>query len=158
MMREESQRHATDNRKEVQDQLHKMNTQVTSGMSKSHESIQRQFAQSSKIIQDVTEKLTAIDKTNKQVLDFSAQLQNLQDILKNPKQRGVLGEYWLETLLSNVLPVDSYKMQYKLGEDEKTEKVLIADAAIFVRNQTIAIDAKFSLENFNRMIDRKSVV
>ena len=110
------------------------------------------YSFSSKIIQEVTEKLTTLDQTNKQVLDFSSQLKNLQGILQNPKQRGVLGEYWLETLLSNVLPPDAYKMQFQIGTDENTKAVLIADAVIFVRDQIIPIDAKFSLENFNRMM------
>ena len=55
--------------------------------------------QSQKIISEVTEKLTKLDETNKQVVNFSSQLQNLQDILKNPKQRGVIGEYYLEETL-----------------------------------------------------------
>jgi len=52
-------------------------------------------------------------------LDFSSQLQNLQNILKNPKQRGVLGEYWLETLLSNVLSKENYQMQYAMAKMKK---------------------------------------
>jgi DNA recombination protein RmuC len=87
------------------------------------------------------------------VLDFSSQLQNLQNILKNPKQRGVLGEYWLETLLRNVLATKDYAMQYHLGTDETTGKELIADAVIMIREQKIAIDAKFSLENYNRLME-----
>ncbi|MBU0613938.1 DNA recombination protein RmuC [Patescibacteria group bacterium] len=140
-------------RREVQQQLDRVNDQISRGLTHSQSSMQRQFEQTSKIIQDVTQRLTELDKTNKQVLDFSGQLQNLQNILKNPKQRGVLGEYWLETLLSNVLPNYSYKMQYAIGTDENNEKKLIADAAIFVRDQIIAIDAKFSLENYNRYIE-----
>ncbi|MDP2631723.1 MAG: DNA recombination protein RmuC [Candidatus Uhrbacteria bacterium] len=152
-MREEVIRSASDHRKEVQQQLDRLQDQMSKGMNQSHATIQRQFDQTSKIIQDVTGRLTELDKTNKQVLDFSGQLQNLQNILKNPKQRGVLGEYWLETLLGNVLPKDSYIMQHTLGIDEATGKSLIADAVIFVRNQKIPIDAKFSLENYNRMME-----
>ncbi|MCH8049524.1 DNA recombination protein RmuC [Patescibacteria group bacterium] len=122
-------------------------------MTQSHNSIQRQFDQTSRIIQDVTQRLTELDKTNKQVLDFSGQLKNLQNILKNPKQRGVLGEYWLETLLSNVLPKGSYHMHHQIGTDEQTGKSLIADAVIIIRDQMIVIDSKFSLENYNRMME-----
>jgi DNA recombination protein RmuC len=57
---------------------------------------QRQFGESRQIIQSVTERLTKLDETNRQVVDFTSQLQSLQDILKNPKQRGILGEYYLE--------------------------------------------------------------
>src|SRR3989338_2133610 len=76
------------------------------------ETMRSQFSESSKLIKEVTEGLTKLDETNRQVVSFADQLQNLQDILKNPKQRGILGEYYLETLLKNVLPPGNYKMQY----------------------------------------------
>ena len=133
-------------------------------LSETHRTNQEQFgqttrivqnisAQSAKLISDVTEKLTKLDETNKQVINFSAQLQNLQDILKNPKQRGVLGEYFLEETLKNVLPPNSYEMQYKLGRDEKTGKDLIVDAVVFVKDKVIPVDAKFSLENYERILN-----
>jgi len=133
-------------------------------LSETHRTNQEQFgqttrivqnitAQSAKLISDVTEKLTKLDETNKQVVNFSAQLQNLQDILKNPKQRGVLGEYFLEETLKNVLPPGSYQMQYKMGKDEKTGKDLIVDAVVFVKDKVIPIDAKFSLENYERILN-----
>jgi len=133
-------------------------------LSETHRTSQEQFGQTTKIVQnitaqsakliaDVTEKLTKLDETNKQVVNFSAQLQNLQDILKNPKQRGVLGEYFLEETLKNVLPPGSYEMQYKMGKDEKTGKDLIVDAVVFVKDKVIPIDAKFSLENYERILN-----
>lgn len=109
------------------------------------ESLQFQSQQSSKIIGEITEKLTRLDETNKQVISFTDQLKNLQDILKNPKQRGILGEYYLETLLRNVLPVGSYQMQYSFSDGD------IVDAAVFVKDKIIPIDSKFSLENYNRI-------
>ncbi len=140
-------------RKELQARLDRIDDQLDKKMQHSHTTMQEQFKQTSKIIEDVTTRLTTLDATNKQVLDFSSQLQNLQNILKNPKQRGVLGEYWLETLLRNVLPTSAYAVQYHLGVDEKTGKELIADAVIMIRDQKIAIDAKFSLENYNRLME-----
>lgn len=115
--------------------------------------IQNISSQSNKLIADVTEKLTKLDETNKQVVNFSAQLQSLQDILKNPKQRGVLGEYYLEETLKNVLPPKSYELQYKFGKDEKTDKDLIVDAVVFVKDKIVPIDAKFSLENYERLLN-----
>src|SRR3990167_6982026 len=53
-------------------------------------------------IKEIIEKVTKVDETGRQMVSFADQLQSLQDILKNPKQRGVLGEYYLETLLKNV--------------------------------------------------------
>lgn len=109
-----------------------------------------QSTETSRIVADITEKITRLDETNKQVVSFADQLKNLQDILKNPKQRGVLGEYYLETLLKNTMPPGSYEMQYKLGKSEDG-KDLIPDAVVFVKDKIIPIDSKFSLENYNRI-------
>ena len=111
--------------------------------------IQTQFGQSTKIVADVTEKLTKLDETNRQVVNFADQLQNLENTLKNPKHRGVLGEYYLETVLKNVLPPSSYQMQYKFDDGE------IVDAVVFVKDKVIPIDSKFSLENYNRIVEEK---
>jgi DNA recombination protein RmuC len=104
-----------------------------------------QSTETSRIIADITEKITRLDETNKQVVSFADQLKNLQDILKNPKQRGILGEYYLETLLKNVMPPGSYQMQYPFPDGT------IVDAVVFVKDKIIPIDSKFSLENYNRI-------
>ncbi len=106
-------------------------------------------SQSVKQITEITEKLSKLEETNKQVVGFSAQLQNLQDILKNPKQRGVLGEYFLEETLKNVLPPNSYRMQY--GFKDGT----IVDAAVFVKDKVVPIDSKFSLDNYEKILNSK---
>jgi DNA recombination protein RmuC len=111
--------------------------------------IQTQFGQSTKIITEVTERLTKLDETNKQVVGFATQLQNLENILQNPKQRGILGEYYLENVLKNVLPPGTYQMQYKFSDGE------IVDAAVFIKDKVLPIDSKFSLENYNRVIEEK---
>ncbi|KKW26521.1 MAG: hypothetical protein UY69_C0021G0013, partial [Parcubacteria group bacterium GW2011_GWF1_52_5] len=113
------------------------------------ENMHSQLKSSSDIVRDVTEKLTRLDETNKQVVSFADQLKSLQDILKNPKQRGILGEYYLETLLKNVLPVGSYQMQYPFADGT------IVDAVVFVRDKIIPIDSKFSLENYNRLVEER---
>ena len=117
-----------------------------------NESVRNQFSESAKLIREVTQGLTKLDETNKQVVSFTDQLQSLQDILKNPKQRGVLGEYYLETLLKNVLPPGSYQMQYAFPDGT------IVDAVVFVKEKIIPIDSKFSLENYNRIIEEKNEV
>ncbi len=114
------------------------------------ESARAQFGESAKLIREVTQGLTKLDETNRQVVSFADQLQSLQDILKNPKQRGVLGEYYLETLLKNVLPPGSFQMQYPFKDG------MIVDAAVFIKEKIIPIDSKFSLENYNRLTEEKN--
>jgi len=133
----------------LQQQINQISQELKGGLSESNKNQQFQFNESIKIIGDVRERLTKLDETNRQVVGFADQLKNLQDILKNPKQRGVLGEYMLETLLRNVLPPSSYQMQYEFKEGEKV------DAVVFFDKKIIPIDAKFSLENYNRLSESK---
>jgi len=133
----------------LQNQIQDLNRVLDNKLGESTRLMQNQFGHSIKIITDVTEKLTKLDETNRQVVNFADQLQNLQDILKNPKQRGILGEYYLETLLKNVLPPGNYRMQYAFANGE------IVDAAVFVKDKIIPIDSKFSLENYNKLSEAK---
>lgn len=137
----------TESRKELSQHLNTINDQMGRGLSESHRSMQTQFSQTSKLIEDVTSRLTTLDSTNKQVLDFSSQLQKMQDILKNPKQRGILGEFYLESLLGNTLPPESFQMQYAFPD------ATIADAVVFVNEKIVPIDSKFTLENYNRCVE-----
>ncbi|OHA57415.1 MAG: hypothetical protein A2114_00730 [Candidatus Vogelbacteria bacterium GWA1_51_14] len=137
----------------LQQQLQELTRTVDQKLTESskniHDSVQNQFRESAGIIRDVTERLTKLDETNRQVISFTDQLKSLQDILKNPKQRGVLGEYYLETLLKNVLPPGSYQMQYPFKDGT------IVDAVVFVKEKIIPIDSKFSLENYNRAVEER---
>jgi len=115
-----------------------------------NESVRAQLGESSRIVKEVTEGLTKLDETNRQVVSFADQLQHLQDILKNPKQRGVLGEYYLETVLKNVLPPGRFQMQYKFEDGE------IVDAVVFLeKGKFLPVDSKFSLENYNKVIEAR---
>lgn len=110
-------------------------------------SLQKQLSESAKIITDVTQRLAKLDETNKRVVDVADELKTLQNVLQNPKQRGVFGEFYLESVLENVLPVGQYQMQYKFKDGE------VVDAVIFLeKGQVLPVDSKFSLENYNRMV------
>lgn len=137
----------------VMNQINDLSRTVDAKLGESSKHLQETFLSQSnnsvRIIQDITEKLTRLDETNKQVVGFADQLQSLQDILKNPKQRGILGEYYLETLLKNVLPPGSYEMQYPFSDGT------IVDAIVRVKDKIIPIDSKFSLENYNRLAEAR---
>lgn len=116
-------------------------------------SLQKQFSESSKIIAEVTQNLTELKESNKQVMGITDELKTLQNVLQNPKQRGVLGEYYLDQVLKNVLPPERYKLQHKLGKDDQGRD-LIADAVITLdKGKMLPVDSKFSLENYNRLIE-----
>ena len=123
--------------------------QLTEQLGNSNKQMTAQFQASAKIIRDVTEKLTELDRTNKNVGDIASELKSLQNVLQNPKQRGVIGEYYLEQILKNTLPPGTYELQHKMGEG------MVVDAVIKLDDKILPIDSKFSLENYNRLLEAK---
>ncbi len=111
-----------------------------------HETMRSQLGESSRLIKEITEEITSVKEIGRETGKFAEQLKNLQDILKNPKQRGILGEYYLETVLKNVLPPGMFEMQYGFPNGE------IVDAVVFIDKKIVPIDSKFSLDNYNRYI------
>lgn len=124
--------------------------QLTDQLGTSNKQMAAQFQSSAKIIADVTQKLTELDKTNKSVGDVAAELKTLQNVLQNPKQRGVLGEYYLEQILKDMLPPGTFQLQYKISEGS------VVDAVVKLDDKILPIDSKFSLENYNRLVEAKA--
>ncbi len=142
------------------EQLNELNRTVDKKIGETNrsmtDSVRNQFSESQKLVNTfikelsaMTEKVTRVEETGKQMVGFADQLQSLQDILKNPKQRGILGEYYLETLLKNVLPPGSFEMQYAFADGE------IVDCIVRVKDKIIPVDSKFSLENYNRLTETR---
>jgi len=134
----------------LQNQIQDLSRIIDLKLGESTKIIQNHFGETAKIIKEITQELTKVGEGQKQVIDLANQLESLENILKNPKQRGVLGEYYLETVLENVLPPSTYKMQYEFKDGTKV------DAVIFIKDKIIPIDSKFSLENYNRLIETKN--
>lgn len=153
----------------LQNQLQELAKIVDTKMSETHKTmhstqqeltrtLQEQFGQSTRLIQgvtgqshkmiaEITEKLTSLDKTNQQVIGFSEQLSNLEKVLKSQKQRGNLGEAGLRLVLENILPPGAFALQYQFADGDTV------DAAIITKEGMIPVDAKFSLENYERLVN-----
>lgn len=136
-----------------------LQVQINDRMDKNQElmrsSIEKQFEASGRIIKDVTQRLTELDKTNERVISVADELKVLQSVLQNPKQRGVLGEYYLSQVLENVLPPGRFKLQYCIGKEGGRD--LICDAVVILdKGKLLPIDSKFSLENYNRLLEAKT--
>lgn len=114
------------------------------------QSVQKQLSESAKIVNDVSQRLTKLDETNRRVVDVADELKTLQNVLQNPKQRGVFGEFYLESVLGNILPTGAYQMQYAFSDGQIADAVIILD-----KGKLLSIDSKFSLENYNRMVAEK---
>lgn len=111
-------------------------------------SVQKQLGESARLVADVTQRLAKLDETNRRVVDVAAELKTLQNVLQNPKQRGVFGEYYLQSVLDNLMAPGQYQMQYKFSDGETVDAVIFLE-----KGQVLPIDSKFSLENYNRMIE-----
>tara|TARA_B100002052_G_scaffold281553_1_gene290696 strand:+ start:1117 stop:2223 length:1107 start_codon:yes stop_codon:yes gene_type:complete len=146
-IRKEISDNSEKSRLEIESKLKIINKEISDFQISSKSTMQKQFADSNKIIKDVTNELAKIKGTNEQVLSFANQMKSLEKILGNQKQRGIFGEIQLENLLSNVLPPEIFQMQYSFNNGD------MVDAIIKVNNNIIPIDAKFSLDNYNRMIE-----
>jgi len=129
-------------------------TQINDRMEKSQTmmmgSLQKQSSESNKIITEITRNLTELKESNKRVVDVADELKTLQNVLQNPKQRGGLGEYYLDTVLGNVLPPHIYETQYHFKDGEIVDAIIKLD-----KGRILPIDSKFSLENYNRLIEEK---
>jgi DNA recombination protein RmuC len=140
----------------IQNQIEHINKTLDEKLSESRQEMQTavrtQFSESQKLIKDITAQVSQVQESNKQVFTIADQLQNLEKVLKNQKQRGNLGEASLELILSNILPPDSYKIQYEFNNREKV------DAVIVTKDGMIPVDAKFSLDNYNRVINENDEI
>lgn len=136
-----------DQQKQLQSRMDELTKTLDARLGDSTKNALVQAAESTKLIKEITQELAKVGEGQRQVANIADNLKNLQDILKNPKQRGVLGEYYLETVLKNVLPPNNYKMQYPFKDGS------IVDAVVITKDGLIAVDSKFSLENYNRILE-----
>ena len=132
---------------QINNLIQSLDSRLQLSSSEMQEAVRHQFTESAKLIKDITTEIATVRETNRQVVGVAEQLRSLQNVLQNPKQRGVLGEYYLETVLKNVLPPGAFQLQYKFADGE------IADAVIVLaKDKLLPVDSKFSLENYNRII------
>ena len=141
----------------IQELERSLETKLGEGTTRMFENMRSQFGESQKLASDirdlVSKQLTEVareqTKTNESTTRFMViadQLANLEKVLKHQKQRGNLGEASLELILSNILPPGSYKMQYEFPGGETV------DAVVVTKEGVIPIDAKFSLDNYQRLV------
>ncbi len=131
--------------KQLQERLGELTKMLDVRLGDSTKTMLAQSDKSVQIVREITSEITKVQEGQKQMITLNDQLKNLNDILTNTKQRGVLGEYYLETVLKNVLPPGAYQLQYPFKDGTKV------DAVIFYEDHVIPIDSKFSLENYNRL-------
>lgn len=139
---------------------HTMDERMGETAAKMYESMRDQSSQSQQLIREINKEVneqlrgvvkgvTEVSESSKQVYTVAEQLQNLEKVLKHQKQRGNLGEASLQLVLENMLPPSAYKLQYQFDGGE------IVDAVIETKDGLIPVDAKFSLDNYRRLVDEQ---
>ena len=148
---------------QLQDLSRVVKQELGDGTTRMFESMKTQFGESQRLATDIRDlvhkQLSEVareqTRTNEATMKFMSiaeQLANLEKVLKHQKQRGNLGEASLELILGNILPPGSYKMQHEFPGGETV------DAAIITKEGIIPIDAKFSLDNYNRVTQESDEV
>ena len=136
--------------KRLSDLRETIDTRLNQNTKRVDEQMRSQSETSQKLVRDITEELTEIKETNKHMLAFTDKLQSLEQVLTNPIKRGVVGEYVLESVITNVLSAGTYELQYTFPSGVR------ADAVIFLHDKKkICIDAKFSLNNYIKLLKGK---
>lgn len=131
---------------QMQELARTLDARVSESSRTMQENAHRQFTESNRLIKEITSELTSVKEIGRQTQTYAEQLQSLQDLLKNPKQRGILGEYYLETVLKNVMSPQDYRIQYMFKNGE------VVDAVIVINKKLVPVDSKFSLDNYNRFV------
>ncbi|MFB6181328.1 MAG: DNA recombination protein RmuC [Candidatus Magasanikbacteria bacterium] len=143
--------------KTVDEKMQNTHKEMSKTKEKLNKSIKEQYKENKETIKDITKdskkelkelqkKLTSLEKTNEKVMDYSEQLQDLKQVLTHQKRRGALGEAGLKLILENILPPMGYEMQYKFEDGDQV------DAVVKTKNGLIPVDAKFSLDNYSRLM------
>lgn len=143
----------------LQQQLEALKTAQDSVRSELNKSLQdgqanitRNMQASQQVLSQLNTQIGELQGTNKQMLQVGTEVRRLQDILSSPKLRGQMGEWSLENLLAQILPADSYSLQYTFRDGKKV------DALVRMPDFSVAIDAKFPLPDFERVVTADSDV
>ena len=131
----------------ISSQVNERLNQMNLTLQESHKIIGQNLSSATNVFGNVKEQLGRLEETNKQIYAVGKDISSLQELLRAPKFRGQMGETLLENLLSQVLPKGHYQIQYRFKSGDAV------DAVIRLGERLVSVDAKFSLENFQKLLD-----
>ena len=129
--------------------LQKVNTDFTQTIQNLDKNTNSRLDNAAKAIKDVYGRLGEVSESTKQVNEVAKDISSLQELLKAPKIRGGMGEFFLSDLLSQILPPSRYKLQHRFKSREAV------DAVIVLKDGLVPVDSKFPLENFKKLLEAK---
>lgn len=116
-------------------------------LNKTQQSLGERLDNAARVVGNVQRSLGGLEEANRKIYEVGKDIASLQEILRAPKLRGGLGEFFLEDLLAQILPPEHFSTQYAFHSGEKVDAVIKLGAAL------VPVDAKFPLENFKRILD-----
>ena len=131
----------------ISSQVNERLGQMSQTLQEANKIISQNLGSTTSVFGNVKEQLGRLEVTNKQIVDISRDISSLQELLRAPKFRGAMGEVLLENLLGQVLPKQHYDTQYRFKSGDAV------DAVIRLGERLVPVDAKFSLENFQKMLE-----
>ena len=126
-------------------ELNERNADVDRRLADMTETVDRRLASSSQTAAKIHERLGEVGTAMAEVNARAKELGRLEQALRPPKARGGFGELLLENLLRDRLPPDAYELQYTFPGGDRV------DAVIRAAGKLLPVDAKFPLDNFERM-------
>ena len=133
-------------RRALSESMQSLSGQVSRVMIESSKTVGERLDNTTKIIGDVRQQLGQLEKSSTRMVELGQDISRLEELLQPPKLRGGLGELFLADLLSQILPSDHYRLQYRFAGGETV------DAVVMLRTGIVPIDAKFPLESFRRIL------
>ena len=131
--------------KNMREMMKMMNFQID----QSQGNLNKTLGQSASVIGEIQQKLGSLENATRQIQELGKDISSLQDILRSPKLRGNLGEYFLYELLRDVLPAANYEEQHHFKDGSAV------DAAVRLGKYLVPVDSKFPMESFVRFINAK---
>ncbi|MDD5686395.1 MAG: DNA recombination protein RmuC [Elusimicrobia bacterium] len=129
------------------EQVNKQLSSVANQLLNSQKTVGERIDSATKVVNDVNKSIGQLSEATKRVFEVGQDIASLQEILRAPKLRGIIGEFFLGDLLSQILPPKYYALQHQFKSGEKV------DAIIHLGQKLVPVDSKFPLENFRKMIE-----
>ena len=116
-------------------------------LERTHQSLGERLDNAARVVGNVQKSLGGLEEANRKIYDVGKDIASLQEILRAPKLRGGLGEFFLEDLLAQILPAQHFIVQHAFKSGERV------DAVIKLGSSLVPVDSKFPLENFKRTLE-----
>ena len=134
----------------MQKQMSSLREQVRQSLENTDQILSQRIETTSKVMGEVQKDLVRLEESNKRIYEVGKDISSLQEILRAPKIRGTIGEFFLADLLGQILPTKHFSLPYQFKSGERV------DAVIRLGKKLVPIDSKFPLDNFRKLMEAQN--